>query len=209
MLRILKRRKYAKKEFFMHKRYGFYSLCLIPFLTLLMASGFSWINTNFSVIGNRGGRRAAFLLWGAFTGNYFYLYTMELMELGGCRDRAARGFLFCALVLFVTAVGIPYLPEQVPGLSRWHVQISFMSPLFLAAAQIRFLIVLQKKYGSGFTLQWAILALLGAGSGILLFSIGIVSTLLEVYVTIGVCLYLRLLDHKLEYFISHKISHFV
>lgn len=58
----------------MQKRYAFCSLCLIPFLTLLMASGFSWTGVNFSVIGSRGGRRWAFLVWGALTGNYFYLH---------------------------------------------------------------------------------------------------------------------------------------
>ena len=182
----------------MEKRYGFCSLCLIPLLTLLMAFGDSWTGTNFSVIGNRGGRRMAFLLWGALTGNYFYLYTKELMELSGCRDRMSRGFLFAALVFFITAVGITYLPERVPGLSRLHVQISFLSPLLLAVAQVRFLLLLQKESGGRFGVQWGFLAFLGAGSVILLFSVGMVSTLLEVYVTLGVCLYLWLLHRKLE-----------
>ena len=101
----------------MQKRYAFCSLCLIPFLTLLMASGFSWTGVNFSVIGSRGGRRWAFLVWGALTGNYFYLHTRELMELSGCRNRTLERLLFGALVCFVTAVGIPYLPRQLPGLS--------------------------------------------------------------------------------------------
>ena len=99
----------------MQKRYAFCSLCLIPFLTLLLASGFSWTGVNFSVIGSRGGRRLAFLVWGALTGNYFYLHTRELIELSGCRNRTLERLLFGALVCFVTAVGIPYLPRQLPG----------------------------------------------------------------------------------------------
>lgn len=180
----------------MQKRYGFYSLCLIPLLTLLMAAGYSWTGTNFSVIGNRGGRRLAFLLWGACTGNYFYLYTKELMELGDCRDRAVQGFLFGALAFFVTAVGIPYLPEQVPGLSRLHVQISFTAPLLLAAAQVRFLF-LQRKRGLELHTQWLLLGSLGLGAVVLLLSIGIVSSLLEIFLTLGICLYLWLLHQKL------------
>ena len=185
----------------MYKRYGFYSLCLIPLLTLLMASGYSWTGTNFSVIGNRGGRRMGFLLWGALTGNYFYLYTEELLKLSGCRDRMVQAFLFGALVFFVTAVGIPYLPEQAPGLSCLHVQISFSAPFLLAAAQVRFLLLLQRKNGRSFGVQWGLLALLAAGSLVLLYSVGMVSTLLEVYVTVGVCLYLWLLHHKLAHFV--------
>lgn len=180
----------------MHKRYGFYSLFLIPFLTFLMAYGFSWTSTNFSAIGNRGGRRLVFLLWGAFTGNYFYLYTKELMELSNCRDRAVQGFLFGALVFFITAVGIPYLPEQAPGLSRLHVEISFTAPLLLAAAQVRFLL-LQRKGGLKLHIQWLLLGSLGLGSAALLLSIGIVSSLLEIYLTVGICLYLWLFHRKL------------
>ena len=82
----------------MHKRYGFYSLCLIPLFTLLMASGFQLTTTNFSVIGNRGGRRLVFLLWGALTGNYIYLYTEKLMELTDCQDRVMEGCIFSSLL---------------------------------------------------------------------------------------------------------------
>lgn len=181
----------------MQKRYAFCSLCLIPFLTLLLASGFSWTGVNFSVIGSRGGRRLAFLVWGALTGNYFYLHTRELMELSGCRNRTLERLLFGALVCFVTAVGIPYLPRQLPGLSCLHVGICFTSTLLLAVVQVRFLRILQKKSGGGFGIQWSLLALLGTGVCILLFSIGIISTLLEVYVTVGGCIYLWLLHCKL------------
>lgn len=181
----------------MPKKYGFYSLCLIPFLTLMLSLGFGLTDTNFSVIGNSGGRRLAFLLWGAVAGNYFYLYTEELLELAGCQDRMLQRFLFVSLIFFITAVGIPYIPEQVPRLSRLHVHISFLAPLFLGLAQVRFLCLLQRKTVGGFLAQWLILAVLAAGSAILFFSIGIVSTVLELFLTLGVCLYLWLLHRKL------------
>lgn len=182
----------------MYKRYGFYSLCLIPLLTFLMASGFQLTSTNFSVIGNRGGRRLAFLLWGALTGNSFYLYTEKLMELTDCRDRMAEGFLFSSLVFFVVAVGIPYVPERLPGMSHLHVEISFMAPVFLGLSQLRFLLFLQKKMNERFLTQWLLLAFLGFGSAFLFLSIGIVSSLLEIFLILGICFYLLLLHHKLK-----------
>lgn len=185
----------------MQKKYAFYSLYFIPFFTLLMASHAPWTSTNFSVLGNRGGRRLAFLFWGALTGNYFYLYTKKLMEFTDCKDQLAQGFLFGALICFVTAVGIPYVPEQVPRLSQLHVQISFLAPLLLGIAQIRFLWLLQKKSGTSFCMQWIFLGILAAGSVMLLFFIGIVSSLLEIFLTLGICLYLWLLHHKLAYFV--------
>lgn len=182
----------------MQKKYAFCSLCLIPFLTLLMASGGRWTATNFSVIGSKGGRRIMFLLWGALTGNYFYFYTDKLLEITGCHDRMLRGFLFTALIFFVTAVGIPYLPEQVPRLSRLHVEISFLAPLFLGLSQVRFLYLLQKKTARKFPAQWLFLSVLAAGSVIFLLSIGIVSSVLEIFITIGVCMYLWLFHRKLK-----------
>lgn len=181
----------------MPKKYGFYSLCLIPALTLMLALGFRLTATNFSVIGSSGGRRLVFLVWGALVGNYFYLYTEDLMELTGCRDRMLQSFLFLALVFFVTAVGIPYIPERIPRLSRLHVQISFLAPVLLGVAQIRFLCLLQKKMDGRFLGQWLLLAVLGAGSALLFFSIGIVSSILELFLTLGICFYLWLLHRKL------------
>ncbi len=186
----------------MHKRYAFYSLCLISLLTFLMASGFQLTSTNFSVIGSRGGRRLAFLLWGALTGNCFYLYTKKLMELTDCRDWIMESFLLCALLFFVTAVGIPYIPEQVPRMSSLHVAISFLAPLFLGLAQLRFLLLLQKKISGSFRMQWLLLSILGFGSAVLLLTVGIVSSLLEIFLIIGICLYLLLLYSKLNKLMS-------
>lgn len=186
----------------MYKRYAFYSLSFILLLTLLMAFGFRLTSTNFSVIGSRGSRRLAFLLWGALTGNYFYLYTEKLMELAGCRDWIMESFLLSSLLFFVTAVGIPYIPEQVPEMSRLHVMISFLAPLFLGLAQLRFLLLLRKKIGGNFRTQWFLLAFLGIGSGILFLTIGIVSSLLEIFLIFGICLYLSILHCKLKKLMS-------
>ena len=87
----------------MKRTYDFYSLCLIPVFTLLLGFGFSLTGTNFSVIGNEEGHRLTFLLWGALTGNYFYLYTDTLMEKADCQDCMVKSFLFLTLTFFVTA----------------------------------------------------------------------------------------------------------
>lgn len=178
-------------------RLALYSLCLISLLTFLLASGFSLTDTNFSVIGSRGGRRPLFLLWGALTGNFFYLYTDNLFMQTGCADRLVRGLLWGALFLFVTAVGIPYLPKLLPDLARLHVEISFLAPLFLGASQMRFLHLLQKKAGTVFRMQWIFMGALGMGSAVLFLSIGIVTSLLEIYLIFGICIYLLGLHRKL------------
>ena len=71
----------------MGKHYDFCSFFVIPALTFLLAAGNSLTAVNFSVIGNREGQRGIFLLWGAVTGNYFYLYVRDLLKLGRYEDR--------------------------------------------------------------------------------------------------------------------------
>ena len=115
----------------MRKGYDFFSFFVIPALTLLLAAGYELTETNFSVIGNREGRRGLFLLWGAAAGNYFYLYVKELIEFGGCRDRLLTVCLFLSFTFFLCGVGLPYLPGKVPVLSKLHVWASFLGPFFL------------------------------------------------------------------------------
>ena len=115
----------------MRKGYDFFSFFVIPALTLLLAAGYELTETNFSVIGNREGRRGLFLLWGATAGNYFYLYVKELIEFGGCRDRLLTVCLFLSFTFFLCGVGLPYLPGKVPVLSKLHVWASFLGPFFL------------------------------------------------------------------------------
>ncbi len=182
----------------MQRRWKFIFLGLLLSLTFFLSAGYGLTTANFSVIGNQGGRRPAFLLWGALTGNYFYLYTEGLMEQAGCRDPVTRFLLYGALLLLVTAVGLPYLPDRVPGLSRLHVVLSFLAPVSLGLSQLRFLVVLMRIRGERFYASWCILGTLAAGGVFLLLRIGIVSSLLEVFITLGVCLYLHVLGREID-----------
>jgi hypothetical protein len=175
----------------MRRKYDFCSFILIPVLTFMLAYGFSWTDTNFSVIGNAGGRHPAFLLWGALVGSYFYLYTDRLREWSGCDDGICRGLTAAALISFVTGIGFPYLPEQLPNMSRLHVLFSFASTQFLSLAHIRLLVLLQHSYGCKLHTRWCFLAAFTLGAAVLFVKYGIITGLLEVYVILGSCLYLR------------------
>ena len=152
---------------------------MIPALTFLLAAGNSLTAVNFSVIGNREGQRGIFLLWGAVTGNYFYLYVRDLLKLGRYEDRWTELSLFIALALFLCGIGLPYLPRKVPILYR-----------LLHVAERREGIRLRGL--KGFQLSVA------AVSAWIYFRAGMVSSLLEMFVTFSTCVYLALLQGKLE-----------
>ena len=181
----------------MRKRYlGFF--CLILILTVCLSFDSGLTETNFSVIGNRQERKLLFLTWGALVGNFYYLYMEDLMRQVECTDRMVRTFLLASLFFLMTGIGLPYLPKKVPGLSRLHVLLSFLAPVCMAVSQIRFLLLLQKQTGTIWKEQWCMQLFIGLGSFALLFGIGMVSSLLEIFLTAAVCLYLVLLRRKLE-----------
>ena len=64
-----------------HGKYDFFTFCLVPGLTLWLASMESWFGTNLSVVCSRGGLRLGFALWGIVTGLYYGFYTFYLFRL--------------------------------------------------------------------------------------------------------------------------------
>lgn len=182
----------------MRKSYDFFSFFLIPALTFFLAAGNSLTETNFSVIGNREGHRALFLFWGAVSGTYFYLYGRELMEFGECEDRTGRACLFLSLILFLCGIGLPYLPGKVPVLSRLHVWASFGGPVFLFIFLYRFLLLVERKEAVRLAGQKLFQLATAAVSAFLYLRIGIVSSVLEIFVTLSTCIYLAVLQGCLE-----------
>lgn len=184
----------------MRKRYQTFVFLLISLLTFLLAQGFGLTETNFSVIGNKEGRKVLLLIWGAFVGNFCFLYMDDLMRMTFCTDKIVQSFLLASLYLLVIGIGLPYLPKKVPLLSKLHVIISFLAPVAFWISQFRFLSLLQRKKGKIWREQWCLQIILASGSFFLLFSYGMVTSLLEIFLTLGMCLYLWLLQRKLEKF---------
>ena len=182
----------------MRKGYDFFSFFVIPALTLLLAAGYELTETNFSVIGNREGRRGLFLLWGAAAGNYFYLYVKELIEFGGCRDRLLTVCLFLSFTFFLCGVGLPYLPGKVPVLSKLHVWASFLGPFFIFGWGERVVALLVQREGVGRRGGEKLHRGAAGISAFLYLKIGMVTGLLELFVTCSVCVYLAALQYKLE-----------
>ena len=182
----------------MWRKYRLCSLILVSRLTIFLASGFSLTETNFSVIGNQEGYRLFFWVWGAFVGNFCYLYVDKLMQQVECKDFIVRIFLNASLFLLVVGVGLPYLPGRFPRTAALHVMFSFLAPVCFGISQFRFLLWLQRKNGKVWRTQWCMQLVLGTVSVYLLFSLEMVTSLLEIFLTVGLCLYLCILHGKLE-----------
>lgn len=168
-------------------------LAFICFYTILLASTAGWTDTNLSVIGNFYDRKLAFLFWGIFTGFYFFNYTRKLFLLAGYHGRLSKILLFLSMLLLIFSVTTPYLPEELPLQSQLHILFAFVSPLLLTASLFLFLLFLTKSTRKLCRPLWYVLTIILCISVLLLFQLGFVSSLLEIFVVISTSIFLKLL----------------
>ncbi len=170
---------------------------LILALTAALAAGGSLTDTNFSVIGNRGRGRILFLAWGALVAVWGYISMEDLMEQGQIQDGWTEGFLLLAELCFLWGLGLPYRPRLVPGMAGLHVGLSLTGCLFFLFCTIRFLHQLERRFGRQFGWEKAFLWSVLLISAALYRAVGIISGLLELFVTLTFVWYLKRMEKKL------------
>lgn len=177
-------------------KYDFFTICFIPGATVLLASLDSWTGTNLSVLGS--GNKLLFALWGFSTGLYYCIYMFHLFHMGSYRNRGGKGLVVTAAAFFLTAVIIPYAPEQYPLKARLHVLLAFLSPILLTLGLVCFLHFLSARDRPRFWGAWCIMWILAVCSLALLFEAGFITSFLEVFLVVGLCGYLRYLEYLLS-----------
>lgn len=178
-------------------RYDLFTLYLIPGTTVLLASLDSWTGANLSVLGNRAGNKALFALWGFATGIYYCVYIRYLFYIGRYRNAAGRALVYTAAACLLTAVMIPYMPEQYPVKADLHVLLAFFSPVILGAGIIGFLRFLSSRDREKYRGAWRILWIMAACALLFLLEAGVITSLLEIFLVTGLCGYLRYMERLL------------
>lgn len=175
-------------------QYDFFTICFIPGITLLLASRDSWIETNLSVLGNAAGHKGMFTLWGFAVGIYYSMYSLYLFRLGGYRNKVVKYMVYTSAAFLLTAVMIPYMPEQYPFKSQLHVMLAFFAPVLLVCSIIFFLKFLSRKDRPRFRRAWRIMWLLTSCACLLFLRSGFITSLLELFTVVGLCGYLRYME---------------
>ena len=167
---------------------------LIPAYTLLFAGSLRWYSTNFSVIAVTGeDHYRGFVYWGLLAGGYFLVM---LTRLAGLLPRAgARAGTLVLITLGVLCLGyalvIPYLPQHFPRYAVLHVALAALACVLVMGALLVILLALRRedreRWRGPLFAWWGIVA----GSGVLFFIPGMVSTALEVFFTISATLLTR------------------
>ena len=179
-------------------KYDFLTLCLVPGMTLWLASMESWFGTNLSVVCSQGGMRLGFAIWGITVGLYYGFYTFYLFRLGNYHRPAARGLVLAAAGFLITAVLIPYEPELKPEAAYLHVVLAFFAPILLIWALTLFLLFAGRRSPGIFQNAWRIMWILEAGAVVVFGLAGFINSFLELYAVSGLCGFLRYLEGLLK-----------
>lgn len=168
----------------------FIAYFFIPAYTLLFAGPSQWMTTNFSALGNQVERRLAFALWGLMIGLYFSHCLRQLIPKMGGGRWAWRGREVSLLLLFF-AITTPYLPQQMPLKAFLHVMFSFSSAITLLVTLFALLLRhhrLHPEQTHPYLMATIVIALL---SLLILLLGGMVSTALELFLTLSLTILLR------------------
>lgn len=160
-----------------------FTYLVIPAYTVLFTRGYGWLTTNFSVIGNLLDKKHSFFLWGVTVGVYFWLTDRRIkshLSLGPVISRlipAALALLFCAITT-------PYLPEELPLKSFLHIIFAFISTVLLLLYLAAVAWDRSRLDPARFRPFLAALAAIVLVSAVLFAVAGIISSALEIFITI-------------------------
>ena len=119
---------------------------LIPLYTLLFTHDTRWFTTNFSVIVAARDQRHGFFLWGMLVGVYLLCVLLPVMA-ALPRPLWPRLCLLGGFLLLLSAVVLPYTPDELPKIADLHVICAFTASCLLVLSL--FLLLLRKRGRTG------------------------------------------------------------
>lgn len=160
----------------------FMAYFFIPLYTFLFTKGYNWFTTNFSVIGSID-KKLAFFIWGIVVSWYFYMIFRQIHSCIQLSPFCSRLVPAAVLLLFF-AITTPYLPEELPLKSFLHIVFAFVSTLLLLLFLSAVVWGQYRLFPDSYRPFLAGLCAIVAVSAVLLILAGIVSSALEIFITI-------------------------
>lgn len=163
---------------------------LIPLYTLLFTHDTRWFTTNFSVIAAARDQRHGFFLWGMLVVVYLLCVLLPVMA-ALPRPLWPRLCLLGGFLLLLSAVVLPYTPDELPKIADLHVICAFTASCLLVLSL--FLLLLQKARQNR-QRYWDCMKWLGVTvllSLVLFAMVGIISSALEIFFVLSTTLLAR------------------
>lgn len=182
----------------------FISWMLIPCLTILLPGRTDWFTSNFSVVGSMFPQNVFLLIWAVITGSFYRTFTKR--SIGRTVSFITMdNELFLtdiSVFLLIGAVFLPYRPDQNPLISVLHLAMAFTATVLFYLAVTMADLKLYFLAPDLFSLPTALLVFAAAATFCLLILCNfIISSALEIFLTIFSCIWLNIFDRRVRRFI--------
>lgn len=186
------------KELKIRKYFLVFALIIIPLHSFGLASNASWTHYSLSYIANYLDAQGSFILWGIITGSFFFLFLLYLLKITHCDKKSIQRLNAVAYLLLLFSITTPYLPDILPFKSFLHIVFSFLSPVLMMLSIYIFIFTLMNKDRVTFRKAMIGLNMIVFISTLILFVCGIINSLLEVFFTIAMCVFLVFLMKMID-----------
>ncbi len=180
---------------------------LIPGLTLALPGQSNWLESNFSVAGSTFPRNILLTIWAVIVARFYHSFVKRIIG-----QTVPYTNLNNALVLtdlsacfLVGCTFLPYTPEQTPMVSFLHLTMAFSSTVMFYTALTIISLNLYFLAPDLFSFPTATLLYAIAGTfSILTLADFLISSALEIYLTIHSCFWLQLLERRVTRFTDQQ-----
>ena len=183
------------------------SWILIPVLTCLAAGPDNWFTLNFSVIGSVFPRNLILLVWTLLIGGYYHTFVIGILKQTDhlIHVTIEPVMIDLSVFLLILSAFLPYRPNLQPVVSFLHLASALSSTvIFYTTITVinRKLYVLDHKL---FALTAALLVLSVCISiSLLILCNFLITSALEIFLTLFSCFWLRLLNRRLTILVRRK-----
>ena len=177
------------------------SYFIIPGLTLLLPGKTNWFTSNFSVAGAYFPQNILLIIWAIVIARFYHRFMKRTIGQTTSFLKLETELVLTdvSAYLLVCSVFIPYRPQIYPFFSFIHLATAFTATIIFFISITLMAIRLYTQAPDLFSLPVALLVLAIACTVILLlFGNFLISSALEIFLTIFSCIWLQLFDQRIR-----------
>ena len=183
------------------------SYFIIPGLTLLLPGKTNWFSSNFSVAGANFPQNILLIIWAVVIARFYHRFLKRTIgqTTSFLRIETELVLTDVSAYLLVGSVFFPYLPQTYPFFSFIHLATAFTATITFYTSITLMALRLYMLAPDLFSLPVALLALAITCTIILLiFGNFLISSALEIFLTIFSCIWLQLFDQRVRILTRRK-----
>lgn len=185
----------------------FITWLLIPVLTFLVSGPYDWFTLNFSVIGSEFPQNLLLLGWAMVVGGFYHTFTRYCIGQTApyLHAKTELAMIDGAVCLLLTAILFPYKPSSLPLISMLHLAMAFSASviffLSITIVDLKLLVIAPRLF---FLPTVLLLFAILVSIGLLALCNFLITSALEIFLTIFSCFWLKLFHRRIIILVRKK-----